>query len=274
MAWADMAIAAGGTTAWELAFMQLPALLLVLADNQEGVAAGIDHFGAARSLGRGDRLDEATIAAEVKKKAADVALLRRMAAQGRRLVDGLGVERILSAMAEREAFFSTANFYLRPATPDDCLLLWQWANDPVVRRSSFHTQAIDWTEHEAWYVEKLASPDCRIWIMHIGALPVGQIRYERIGGDAAEISFSIARGFRGKQLGTRLLEASGEQALRELGVRWLQGAVRIDNEASCRAFLKAGFDRTKQEGRDGTPHWLFRRAAHVNGWLEDYVAVH
>ena len=51
MAWADVAIAAGGTTAWELAFMQTPALLLVLAENQVSVAAGIDSFGAAQSLG-------------------------------------------------------------------------------------------------------------------------------------------------------------------------------------------------------------------------------
>src|SRR5581483_3175139 len=36
MAWADIAVAAGGTTAWELAFMQAPALLLVLAENQAG----------------------------------------------------------------------------------------------------------------------------------------------------------------------------------------------------------------------------------------------
>ena len=51
MAWADIAIAAGGTTA-ELAFMQVPALLIVLADNQESVVAGIHRFGAARSLSR------------------------------------------------------------------------------------------------------------------------------------------------------------------------------------------------------------------------------
>ena len=34
MAWADLAITAGGSTCWELAFMGLPASLLILADNQ------------------------------------------------------------------------------------------------------------------------------------------------------------------------------------------------------------------------------------------------
>ena len=34
MAWADVAIAAGGSTSWELAFMGLPSLLVILAENQ------------------------------------------------------------------------------------------------------------------------------------------------------------------------------------------------------------------------------------------------
>ena len=54
MAWADIAIAAAGTTAWELAFMQTPALLLVAAANQTDVADGIAEFAAGQSLGRAE----------------------------------------------------------------------------------------------------------------------------------------------------------------------------------------------------------------------------
>ena len=53
MAWADMAVCAGGSTNWELAWMGLPALIVVTADNQQGIAEGLDAAGAARSSGLG-----------------------------------------------------------------------------------------------------------------------------------------------------------------------------------------------------------------------------
>ena len=52
MAWADVAISAGGSTCWELAFMGLPSLLVILADNQRLVVEEMARAGAAISLGR------------------------------------------------------------------------------------------------------------------------------------------------------------------------------------------------------------------------------
>ncbi len=273
MAWADIAVAAGGTTAWELASMQAPALLLVLAENQAGVAEGVDNFGAAQALGQARNLSGGALADALRALIFDPARRRRMAERGRVLVDGCGAERVIAAMAERRRSFASGDFYLRAANESDRLLLWQWANDAAVRRNSFQSETIDWPAHEKWCQEKFSSPDCRIWIMQVGALPVGQIRYQRISSDTAEIGFSIARGFRGRQLGTRLLEASAERAARELGVSRLQGAVKLDNEASRRAFLKAGFHGRREQAQ-GRACWIFRRAAHGSAWREDYVAVH
>ena len=89
--------------------------------------------------------------------AGDAVLRQRMAAQGRILVDGLGVERIVSAMVARQEVFSADDLNLRLATAEDRVLLWQWANDPVVRRNSFDTQAIDWPDHDSWCAKKFAS---------------------------------------------------------------------------------------------------------------------
>ena len=273
MAWADIAIAAGGTTAWELAFMQTPALLLVLAENQAGVAASVHNFGAAQALGQAGNLTSEDVAHALRELISDPARRQRMAERGRVLVDGRGVERVIAAMVERRRFFSSDDFYLRPARESDRLLLWQWANDATVRRNSFHGGTIDWQAHEEWCAVKFASADCRIWIMQVGPLPVGQIRYERISSDTAEISLAIARGFRGRQLGTRLLEASAERAALELGIGRIQGAVKLDNEASRRAFLKAGF-QGRRESVQGEACWVFRRAAHGSARREDYVAIH
>ena len=273
MARADIAIAAGGTTAWELAFMQTPALLFVLAENQTAVVEGVHAFGAAQELGRAESLTSAGIAEALRELISGPARRQRMAQRGRILVDGRGVERVVGAMTERRRFSASGDFHLRRAGESDRLLLWQWANDCTVRRNSFHSGTIDWQAHEQWCAEKFSSADCRVWILQAGALPVGQIRYQRISSDTAEISFSIARGFRGRQFGTRLLEASCEQAARELGVGRLQGAVKLDNEASRRAFLKAGFEG-RRESVQGEVCWIFRRAAPASAWREDHVAVH
>src|SRR5207248_6351287 len=41
MAWADVAICAGGSTCWELAFLGAPAIVITLADNQRGNTRGL-----------------------------------------------------------------------------------------------------------------------------------------------------------------------------------------------------------------------------------------
>jgi UDP-2,4-diacetamido-2,4,6-trideoxy-beta-L-altropyranose hydrolase len=274
MAWADIAVAGSGTTAWELAFMQVPTLLLVLAENQRAVAQGIDHFGAARSLGWAEDVSGAEIAGALRELIDAPDRRQCMAVHGADLVDGLGPQRVVFAMAERGRLYSVGDSYLRPASEEDQLLLWQWANDPAVRRNSFNQEMISWEGHTAWFRRKFSSPECRIWIMQIGTLPVGQIRYERLDTNTAQISLSIARGFRGRSLGARLLEASAEWAACELGVCWLQGTVKTDNEASRRAFLKAGFECSEQATPNGAACWVFRRPAHAGSPRGDRVAAH
>src|SRR5205807_9904518 len=51
MAWADGAISAAGSTCWELAFMGVPMLIIVTADNQRGSANALERREAAVNLG-------------------------------------------------------------------------------------------------------------------------------------------------------------------------------------------------------------------------------
>jgi UDP-2,4-diacetamido-2,4,6-trideoxy-beta-L-altropyranose hydrolase len=52
MSWADLAISAAGSTTWELAFMGVPAALLVQADNQRCTVEYLHQHGIALNLGR------------------------------------------------------------------------------------------------------------------------------------------------------------------------------------------------------------------------------
>jgi UDP-2,4-diacetamido-2,4,6-trideoxy-beta-L-altropyranose hydrolase len=103
MAGADLAIAGAGTTTWELAYMGVPTLLVVLADNQEALAAAMAEAGACVNLGWHHALREATTTAIVQALRVDAARRRQLGAVGHAKVDGQGGRRILEAMRRRLA---------------------------------------------------------------------------------------------------------------------------------------------------------------------------
>lgn len=109
MQWADVAIAAGGTTSWELAFAGLPSLIITLADNQAGISDALDRAGLGISLGKWGSEAKRRLATELPQLMADPRRRDRISRNGRQLVDGLGRERVLKTLVE----CSTRNARLR-----------------------------------------------------------------------------------------------------------------------------------------------------------------
>ncbi len=62
MAKADLAVGAGGTTTWERAWLGLPTIIIVVAENQIEGANGMAKAGAAWNLGLFSSVDESSIA--------------------------------------------------------------------------------------------------------------------------------------------------------------------------------------------------------------------
>jgi spore coat polysaccharide biosynthesis predicted glycosyltransferase SpsG len=96
MAWTDLAISAGGSTTWELAFMGVPALILTIADNHEGIGEDLEHSGAALDLGWYHMLDVEDFKVAVSNILFDREKRAKMSENGKRLVDGNGVNRLYS----------------------------------------------------------------------------------------------------------------------------------------------------------------------------------
>lgn len=98
MAWADLAIASGGVTCWELAFMGLPSLLILLAKNQE---AGIDKIDglSTKNLGLFSGLSPQKFAEELLNIINNPINRTKMSHQGKALVDGLGTLRTISILS-------------------------------------------------------------------------------------------------------------------------------------------------------------------------------
>jgi RimJ/RimL family protein N-acetyltransferase len=150
------------------------------------------------------------------------------------------------------------NLVLRAAAFEDARLLWKWRNEAGVRKSSFNSDVVPWKTHQGWLRRKLASPDCRFWILEVDGQPAGQVRYDR-AGPTAEIALAIDHRQRGRNLGSQLLILSAERACRDLSVSVLVGLVKADNAPSVRAFTAAGFERVEHDDRDGQRIVLFQR---------------
>jgi len=98
MAWADLAVSAAGSTCWELAFMGLPAAVIVLAANQQPIAEGLAEAGVGANLGRSTGVAPRDIGAAVAELIPARARRARMSAAGRQMVDGLGARRVVEAI--------------------------------------------------------------------------------------------------------------------------------------------------------------------------------
>src|SRR3990172_152381 len=93
MAWADLAVSAGGTTCWEIACLGLPALVVIMAENQRRIAEELDAIEVVQNLGWHDDVSVERLAAAVNVLQHDSSRRLRMSERGRTLVDGGGAAR-------------------------------------------------------------------------------------------------------------------------------------------------------------------------------------
>ena len=99
MAWADMAVSGGGSTCWEIACMGLPAVVLTTFDNQEHIADRLNERGIVRGLGWHEAVDDNRLRDAIWELSISAKQRRDMSLNGRRLVDGKGVDRTIRAMS-------------------------------------------------------------------------------------------------------------------------------------------------------------------------------
>jgi UDP-2,4-diacetamido-2,4,6-trideoxy-beta-L-altropyranose hydrolase len=247
MAWADIAISAGGGTSSELAWMGLPGIVLILAENQDAVAQALEREGVALNLGRAADWSPSQMSAALSALLADLPLRRRMSQRGRQLIDGYGVDRVITRLR-------TAGLHLRRARETDCEQIWQWANEPKVRAASFSSAPIPWEDHQRWYAARLAAPDCFFFVAtDAAAFPLGVVRFDVRADQEAAISVALAPEARGKGLGAVLVAKGVEDFFAASSATAVHAYIKPGNLSSLRAFERAGFTAAAPESIDGQP---------------------
>jgi UDP-2,4-diacetamido-2,4,6-trideoxy-beta-L-altropyranose hydrolase len=236
MAWADAAVAGAGVTSYELCYMGLPSLLLIVAENQRRTAERLSQLGAAANAGTTREFRVEAFASQLQALIESSKRREAMSLIARELVDGLGSERVRAALLDRE-------LRLRLVRETDCRLLFEWANDPVARAASFHGAEISWEDHVCWFRERLQDPQSIIYIGENAAgEPVGLVRFQ-IKGVRAVLSVNVAPEFRGQGWGRGLIAFGTRSMVRTGSVRRVDALVKPDNQASVRLFEASGYRR-------------------------------
>ena len=89
---------------------------------------------------------------------------------------------------------------LRHVKNEDINDLFKWRNHPDIRRNSFNTKPITWTEHENWFKKKSIDPNVKIYIAYYGINKIGSIRFE-VKGDVIKINVMLNPDCLGKGFG-------------------------------------------------------------------------
>lgn len=102
MAWADLAISAAGSTCWELAFMGVPMVTIIQAENQRFIAENLAQSGVALNAGWHHAFRGPVLAEIVSRLVGAPEMRRRMSGLGQAMVDGFGAQRVAETLGDFE----------------------------------------------------------------------------------------------------------------------------------------------------------------------------
>ncbi|MDF2884899.1 MAG: UDP-2,4-diacetamido-2,4, 6-trideoxy-beta-L-altropyranose hydrolase [Clostridiaceae bacterium] len=97
----DVAVSACGSTLYELAACGVPALGVIVADNQQGIANKMNELGVIKCAGWYNKLSKDTFVNALNHLCEDFYERSKMSAKARIVVDGNGVDRIVEQLMKQ-----------------------------------------------------------------------------------------------------------------------------------------------------------------------------
>lgn len=140
------------------------------------------------------------------------------------------------------SIMSDKEFTLRKVKIEDLEILFDWANDPLVRTNSFSTKSITINEHKTWFQEKLLT--CPFWyIFEFNSQPLGVIRFDEVNSsEILLLNYSLKSEVRGKGFGRKIIEMGMYEIKKSIQKPTkVLGVVKNENVASRKTFLALGF---------------------------------
>jgi UDP-2,4-diacetamido-2,4,6-trideoxy-beta-L-altropyranose hydrolase len=236
MTGSDLCFGAAGSTAWERCCLGLPTVLTVIADNQREIAARLVDEGAVISLGPASELAPTDVAGMLRKLDCDPGALAELATRSAAICDGRGAQRVAMRIRPTRAAGGRP-VWLRPTTPDDLEITYEWQAQPETRRFGRNNAIPSRTEHEAWFAARLKHPASLLSVIVCDGEAVGTLRLDRLDSLAYEISIVVSSSFYGRGIGLAALEL----ARRLVPEARIKAEILAGNARSEALFTKAGY---------------------------------
>lgn len=238
-----LAVAPSGSTVWELCATRTPSVLFSIADNQVPVGRAVHDAGAATYVGPlTGNLEPITTA--LSRLVRNEERRGAMHAACATVNDGRGARRVVAEMRAMD-------LRCRPIHERDVEWIWELANDPVVRESSFATAPIGWDEHTAWFCRRICKSD-PWFVVSDGHSVIGQVRFDRRTAGRWEIGINVTEHRRRQGLGAPVIVAACRAFDDERREGNVLAKIKPSNSGSASSFRDAGFVRTS----DSDEHML------------------
>lgn len=129
----------------------------------------------------------------------------------------------------------------RNVEPKDIDVLYTWRNEREVRKNSFTSDIIPYSDHQKWFEKCLSDPDIDIFIYYFGNEMFGQTRLN-FNENKVIISYSIDEKYRGRGFGKIMIRDVMEKVIEtHPETRFIIGQVKLHNLASQKIFEKLDF---------------------------------
>lgn len=137
---------------------------------------------------------------------------------------------------------------LRPATIDDCQMIYEWINETETRKQSFSTEHISWETHKKWFDNCMNCAERKLYVCCHAEEQIGQYRIDILSDTEVVISYSIAKEYRNRGYGSEMLRA-GEALIRKTMSRVcrIKAEVKKENMASQKMLLENGYKAEELE---------------------------
>jgi spore coat polysaccharide biosynthesis protein SpsF len=141
----------------------------------------------------------------------------------------------------------TDDVVLVPAGREHSAFFLACRNDTDAVQHSRSGRPIARDAHARWFAARIDDPGVRLRVAVVGGEMVGTVRVD-VRAAVGDVGFAVAPIFRGRGLGTAMLEALVDDVGSDPQVVTLTGAVHVGNAPSMRAFARVGF---VADGSDG-----------------------
>jgi len=130
----------------------------------------------------------------------------------------------------------------RLASIKDVDIFYEWTNEADVRKQSYNSEEIKFSDHKKWFEEKISDSSCNLLVFQDSeGESVGQVRIQKGKNREAVIGISIDKNHRGKKYAIQMLESASAYFFKLHPDFIINAYIKEENISSKKAFENAGY---------------------------------